>query len=228
MLCDDVLVLIPTLNEERAIGYVIDGVLSYAPGSKIVVIDGSSMDGTAEKARRHGAEVVDADAPKGKGKAVRTMLPGVLASHVNCKYVVMLDGDYTYPARHIPEMVKELEDGAGVVIGYRKFRDAGSMTRTNRLGNIALSLLASLLYNVWVWDLCSGMWGFRSHVLNKYAIESDKFTLEADLFRSTVRGGWKLSQIPISYRGRLGGSMAKLRVRDGLEIGWFLIKKRLG
>jgi len=138
----------------------------------------------------------------------------------------MMDGDFTYPAKHIPEMIRCLDNGADVVIGYRFKRAKGSMSRMNTIGNCGLSILASALYGVHVKDVCSGMWGFRRNVLSRYNITSDGFTLEADLFANTIRNGCKLAQIPIGYRARLDGSVAKLGIKDGFKIARFLIRKR--
>ncbi len=63
-------------------------------------------------------------------------------------------------------------------------------------------------------------------MLSRYKLSSNGFTLEADLFINTVKGKYRLAQIPIEYRARLDGSVAKLSVKDGFKIGWFLIRGR--
>jgi len=219
-----IVVIIPTLNEAKAIGQTIDDVLEYLPECLVVILDSYSINGTADKARDKGAIVVNA-LKGGKGIAVRSVLPQIIASYQADCYV-MLDGDYTYPAKHIPEIAERIENGVDVVIGYRNKRAKGSMSRMNTIGNWGLSMLASVLYGVRVKDVCSGMWGFRRDVLSKYKLSSNGFTLEADLFANTVKGKYKLAQIPIDYRARLDGSVAKLNIKDGFKIGWFLAKKR--
>lgn len=63
----DVTVVIPTLNEEEAIGEVVEGFAKR--GFRVLVIDGNSKDRTREIAREKGAEVV-IQSGKGKGQAV--------------------------------------------------------------------------------------------------------------------------------------------------------------
>ena len=215
-------ILIPTLNEAEAIGQTIDDVLEHVPGCLVLVINGPSTDRTADIARDRGATVIDA--PKGKGLAIRTVLPDILDQYPG-EYYVMLDGDYTYPAKHIPSILRELKE-VGTVIGYRAIREHGSMTATNKVGNWGLSMLASTLYKTWVQDVCSGLWGFRRDALREFTLTSDSFTLEVDLFANAVRNGYGLAQIPIEYRARIGGSVPKLKVSDGFEIAWFLLKAR--
>jgi len=219
-----IVVMIPTLNEAKAIGQTVIDVFDNVPDCQVLILDSYSINGTADKARNKGAVVMDA--PRGgKGLAVRSVLPQVVANY-QADYYVMIDGDFTYPAKHFPEIIKRLDDGADVVIGYRNKRAKGSMSRMNIIGNWGLSMLASILYGVYVRDVCSGMWGFSRKALLKYKLTSNGFTLEVDLFINTVKGKYKLAQIPIEYRARLDGSVAKLGMTDGFKIAWFLIRKR--
>jgi len=220
----DVIVMIPTLNEAKSIGKTVADVKEWLPKSRILVLDSHSDDGTADIAMDKGAMVVNC--PRGgKGLAVRSVLQRVLATY-RAKCYVMMDGDYTYPAKHIPEMIGELKKGAGVVIGYRDRKERGAMSLINTFGNTCLSRLASLLYRHRVKDVCSGMWAFRLGALSLFHLTSNGFTLEADLFVNTMRSNWKLVQVPIEYRARLDGSTAKLGITDGFRIAWFLLRTR--
>lgn len=214
----DVTVLLPTYQEEEAIGKVIDEVRAVLPDCKILVAYTPGMDGTVDVLRQKKVEWIT-EPRRGKGHAVQHAV-----RFISSDYVVMLDADYTYPATYIPELLDNLED---VAMGYRQYMDGGAMSSVNFFGNKVLSLIASILYGRRVRDVCTGMWGFRKDVLDRFALESGGFMLEADLFVNSVRGKCKISQIPIRYRKRQGDSMSKLRVVDGVKIGLFLLKKRL-
>lgn len=215
-----VTVLLPAFNEEKAIGKVIQEINALSLNYEILVVDNLSTNRTEEKAIALGVKVLH-EGKRGKGNAVRAGF-----KYIKTPFVVMMDGDFTYLAKHLPEIVRSLDNGADVVIGYRHKRAKGSMSRMNTIGNCGLSILASVLYGVHVKDMCSGMWGFRRNVLSRYKISSNGFTLEADLFINTVKGKYKLAQIPIGYRARLDGSVAKLGIKDGFKIAWFLIRGR--
>ena len=101
------------------------------------------------------------------------------------------------------------------------------MSVANFFGNRALSLMATILYQRRVYDVCTGMWAFRRGVLDKFELESGGFTLEADLYVNSVRNRCKIKQVRIDYLARLDGSWPKLRIVDGFNIGMFLLKKRL-
>jgi dolichol-phosphate mannosyltransferase len=217
--------MIPTLNEEAAIAPTIREIREVVPDCEIVVIDGCSSDKTVEMAERNGAMIILVP-ERGKGNAIRKAIPLLGETDI----VVMMDGDFTYPAQHIPAMVRYIESGDDVVVGYRAFVAPGAMPVLNTLGNIWLSMLASCLYVYPMRDVCTGMWAFRMDVLEKMELHSPRFTLEAELFGEVRRGcwrdGWKFRQVPIGYRKRLDGSRPKLRVSDGFEIAMFLIEDR--
>jgi len=213
----DVTILIPALNEEKTIGKVIGE--STERGWIVLVGDNNSTDRTREVAMSRGVTPISVP-ERGKGHTIRELI-----SHIDTPKTIMIDADYTYPTRDAQRVLETLE-GCDVVIGYRKYRERGSMPFLNVIGNHLLSLLASVLYGRRVHDICSGLWSFRSSMLKEFSLVSGGFTLEADLFVNVVRNKCRLKQIPIGYRARPDGSKPKLRISDGLKIGWFLIKGR--
>jgi len=221
-----VCIVLPTLNEEEAIGRVIDEIPARDLAEKgfdvkILVVDGNSRDRTREIAEAKGAEVI-IESRKGKGRAMRTAF-----NLVDADFVFMLDADYTYPATYIPEMLAILQRDCSVVIGSRLKGqiEKGGMSRLNVVGNRLLTLMASILYRTRMSDLCTGYWGFRGEVIPNLSLTADGFDFEADLFSQVAKKGYRLGEIPINYRRRQ--SPAKLNsIKDGLKIGRALISKR--
>lgn len=218
---NELTIILPAYNEEQAIGLVIDEIRSLPVHCNILVVDNGSTDSTSKVALSKKVRVVG-ELKKGKGNAMRTGF-----GLVDTPFVVMVNSDYTYPLEYIQTIYGLLKKGYyDVVIGCRQLKEKGSMSSANTLGNFLLSTLASTLYGHRIYDICSGMWGFRKEALEKFEITSTGFTLEADLFVNSLRSRCKVFQIPIGYRPRLNGSKPKLKIHDGLKIGWFLIKKR--
>ena len=217
----DLTVVLPAYNEEESLGLVIDEIKALPVQCHILVIDNNSTDDTYNVAISKGVKVVTEEL-LGKGNAMRKGFE--LAS---TPYVIMMNSDYTYPADNIIG-IRALLAEYDVVIGYRYVKEDGSMSLINSVGNKMLSLLASALYGIRVHDVCTGLWGFKKGTLDRIIPESEGFTLEAELFVRVAEFGdtCKLIQIPTSYRSRLNGSKAKLKVWDGFKIGWFLIKNR--
>ena len=212
-------VLLPALNEEKAIGKVIQDIKNLPIDCDVLVVDNLSTNGTAVVSATLGVKVLY-EKRRGKGNAVRTGF-----RHINTDYVVMIDADGTYPVFSIPLFYSYLEE-YDVVKGSRRWVEAGAMTKTNRFGNWALSLLASILYGQKVEDVCSGLWVMRMDKVKGFNLVSNGFTFEADLFINTVKTGCKFKELPIEYRTRVDGSQSKLGIIDGVKIGWFLIRRR--
>jgi len=223
---ETVAVVIPTLNEERSIGTVIDDVpvgdlLKNGLKTAVYVIDGRSVDHTRDIAVQKGAQIIT-EKRRGKGVALQTAFRAVDAD-----YVIVVDGDNTYPIGVATEMLRLLQTN-DVVIGSRRkgFIEPGAMTRLNVLGNTLLTLLARALFSTNVTDVCTGLWGFRGDVIRRLELEAHGFEIEADMYSECARKGLSIAEIPIHYRAR--ADQAKLSaLRDGLRIGAFLCRKRL-
>ncbi len=214
-------VILPALNEAESIGHTIDDVKENAPPCHIIVVDNGSYDGTGALAAARGAMVIT-EALRGKGNAVKKGFRLVATP-----YVILMDSDYTYPARYIRDMVELLDEGYEVVMGERHIRQDNAMNLINLFGNRVVSLLGSVLYWYWSSDICTGLWGFRTEALERMHITSNGFSLEANFFSSARLANCKIARVPIAYRARINNGHSKLKIRDGFGIGWLLIKKRV-
>jgi dolichol-phosphate mannosyltransferase len=139
----------------------------------------------------------------------------------------MVDGDDTYPIEMATQMICLLKK-YDVVIGSRLKGtiEPGAMTKLNVLGNVFLSLLAWALFRVYISDVCTGFWGYRSDAVRRMDLAARGFEIEADMFAECVRNGLSIAEIPITYRARKDRpKLASLR--DGIKIGLFLCRRRL-
>lgn len=222
----EVSIILPALNEEEAIGKIIDEVpVEDIEGrgyrAEVIVVDNGSTDRTREIAEAKGARVIT-EPSRGKGRAIRTAFESVSGD-----FVFMIDADFTYPATYIPRMLELLEGGYDVVLGSRLKGEIEeeAMSRLNLVGNHLLAFLANLLYGSGISDPCTGYWGFRGEVVKSLEIDAVGFELEANMLIETARKGYRIGEIPIYYRRR--PSPAKLRsLKAGFKIGRTLIMKR--
>jgi len=226
MLGKRVSIILPALDEEEAVGKVIDEIPKKDMEERgyrveILIVDNGSTDRTREIAETKGAKII-VESAKGKGRAVRTAFESVRGD-----FIFMLDADYTYPATYIPQMLEALEEGHNVVLGSRLKgqREQGAMSRLNLVGNHLLAFLANILYGSRISDLCTGYWGFSRKVIDGLELDAIGFELEANMFSEIAKKGYRIAEVPILYRRR--SSPAKLSsLRDGLRIGRTLITKR--
>ena len=228
-----VTILLPTLNEEEAIGNVLDEIpaerlRSMGFAVSVLVVDGHSTDGTALIAARRGARILG-QTGSGKGWAVRTGL-----EKSDGDYLVMLDADFSYPADRIPDFLNRLANGADVVVGsrLRGHVEEGAMRPINVLGNRLLSLLASTLYGHAISDVCSGMWAFGPSAMKALSLDSIGFEVEAEIFAMSVKQRLVIEEIPIVYRRRkgeakLGGIAIGLRIAVKLVTTRFMARRQM-
>ena len=228
----ELVVLLPTKNEESGIGEVIDRIprdeiekLGF--DLRVVVIDGASTDSTCEIAVSKGAELIRQKSYPGKGwgfrEAMQVIYNGIDPGD---DILIMLDSDATYYPEDIPNFLIELESSE-VVWGSRLRGEIerGAMSKTNKLGNKLLSLAASILFMKRTTDLCTGYWGFRSSSLKQLSLTAKGFNLEAELFGSVNKYQMKTKEIPINYAHREGESNLKW-YSDGPRIFFTTVKKR--
>ena len=96
-----------------------------------------------------------------------------------------------------------------------------------RRGEHPLSLLAWALFGARISDVCTWFWAYRSDAIRRLELEASGFEIEADMFTECARNGLRIAEIPITYRAR--ADQPKLSsLRDGVKIGMFLWKRRLG
>ena len=224
-------VLLPTKNEQRGLGEVIDripleGLRKIGFDTRIVVIDGFSTDSTCEIAMSRGVKLIHQFGEPGKGAGVRQALDIILPESDDRDILVMLDADATYRPEDIVEFVESLENFE-VVWGSRLRGkiESGAMSMTNRLGNVLLSLAASLLFFRRTTDLCTGYWAFRIKSLKSMVLTAEGFNLEADIFASCCKNGLISKEIAINYENREGESNLRWYY-DGPRIFFMLLKKR--
>ena len=216
--------VIPTLNEAPSIGSVIESIPTAELAENgyetaVYVVDGRSVDHTRDIAVEKGAQIIT-EQRSGKGVALQTAFRAVDAD-----YVIVVDGDNTYPIGEATEMVRVLQTN-DVVIGsrLRGSIEPGAMTRLNVVGNILLTLLARALFNAQVSDICTGLWGYRGHAIRGLELTAEGFAIEADMFAECARKGFRIAEIPIAYSSRK--DQPKLSsLKDGMKIGTFLFKK---
>ncbi|MBE0523190.1 MAG: S-layer glycoprotein N-glycosyltransferase AglJ [Methanosarcinales archaeon] len=210
---EDFCIFIPTLNESRTIGQIIDEFRSLG-FSNIFVIDGHSKDGTAKIARERGVSVV-MQTGKGKGQAVIQAF-----DLIESEYVIMIDGDGTYLPSEVHLLSDALEKGAGHVIGNRFANPGkGAFTRLNSIGNKILNKLFGFAYGEWLDDILSGYRGFTKDTIQKMALTQKGFEIETEMTVECVRNEIDIKVVPITYLPRHGEGDTKLNpVRDGFRI----------
>lgn len=200
-------VVIPCLNEEEAVGRVVEqaleGIRRSGRTGEVVVVDNASTDRSAEVAAEHGARVVS-EQRRGYGSAHRRARRGTRG-----EYIVMGDADETYPLQELGPFVDKLEAGDDLVIGSR-FEGTihgDAMPFLNRfVGNPILTGMLNLLFGVKVSDAHCGMRAIRKDALPALELHSTGMEFASEMVFKAYRRGLTVSEIPIDYYPRVGES----------------------
>jgi len=203
----EISVVIPCLNEEEAVGAVVDqaweGISASGRPGEVIVVDNRSTDRSAEVAADHGAIVVREERP-GYGSAY---LAGLAVARGD--YIVMGDADETYPIRDLAPFVARLAAGDDLVMGSR-FEGTihgEAMPWLNRhVGNPILTGLLNVLFGVKISDAHCGMRAVRRDALDTLDLHSTGMEFASEMVFKAFRRKLRVSEIPIDYYPRVGES----------------------
>lgn len=203
----EISVVIPCLNEEEAVGVVVDqaweGIRRSGREGEVIVVDNDSSDRSAEVAAEHGARVVS-EPRRGYGSAY---LAGL--GDARGEYVVMTDADETYPIQELGPFVDRLEQGDDLVLGSRfkgKIHGDAMPWLNRRIGNPILTGLLNLFFGVKVSDAHCGMRAVRRDALRTLDLHSTGMEFASEMVFKAYRRDLNVSEIPIDYFPRVGES----------------------
>jgi glycosyltransferase involved in cell wall biosynthesis len=211
-------VIIPALNEERALPAVL---AELPPGvDQVVVVDNGSTDRTAQVALRAGARVVK-ELQRGYGAAC---LRG-LAAIDPCDVVVFLDGDHSDHPEELPRLIEPLARGqADFVLGSRLLgkREAGAMPPQSVWGNRLACFLMSVLFGVRYTDL-GPFRAIRRDALERLGMHDRNFGWTVEMQIKAARAGLRIREVPVPYRRRIGQSKISGTVMGTIQAGYKII-----
>ena len=202
----NILLLIPTLNEEAAVGSLV--VEARQSGfTNILVVDGFSTDATRETAAAAGAGVMEQEFGRGKGCGVRTGMKQFLQG--DSDLLAIIDGDGTNIPSNLKDMIPPIEVGrADVVLGSRMRgkRDSGAMNPLSVASNLTVSFLLGAKFKRLFTDVQTGYWLFSRGAVEKLypSIHSTGFEIELELFVTALREKLSVCEIPVGFRRRSG------------------------
>ena len=230
-------VLIPVYNEENTIKEAIRRVQRVNVPKEIIVIDDGSKDGS-----RDILASLDADAKKktdpmnefkvifksvneGKGAAIRSGL-----AEVTGDVVIVQDADLEYNPQDYPKLLDPIEAGEADVVYGTRFYGGGPhrvLFFWHYVGNQILTLFANILTNLNLSDMEVGYKAFRSDILKKIQIKSNRFGFEPEITVKIAKIGCRIFEVPISYYGRTYKEGKKITWKDGFAAFYCLLRYRL-
>jgi len=202
---NEVTIIIPVLNEEEAIGAVLDEVKAEGY-DKILVVDGYSSDNTVNIAQEKEVMVVYQHGI-GKTSALKTAI-----EYVTTPYILVMDGDFTYSAKDI----KKFENHARRYDHIIGVRDRANIGFLHNFGNTVITKTFNVLFGIKLSDICSGMYMLNTDVAKRLTLNSQRFSVEVEITAQTVVEH-NVTEVPICYRNRIGNRKLST-FKDGFNI----------
>jgi dolichol-phosphate mannosyltransferase len=225
------IVVIPTYNESKNIGRIIDKICSVHSSIDILVVDDNSPDGTGDLVKAKMAEnnrihILEREGKMGLGTAY---LAGFSYALENKYDVIMeMDADFSHNPEEIPNFLKEIEN-YDLVLGSRYIKGVNVVNWP--LKRLLLSYFANLYTRIItgmdVKDATGGFKCFRATALSQInfdEVKSNGYSFQIEMTYRLWKKGAKIKEIPIIFVDRLEGvsKMSKKIVYEAIFMVWKL------
>lgn len=224
------LVCIPTYNERDNLEPIVQAVLAADPRVDVLVVDDNSPDGTGALAdalaqAEPRVRVLHRQAKQGLGRAYLHAFGWALEQ--GYAYVLEMDADFSHDPRHLPTLLDAAEKEADLVLGSRYVAGGGTVNwgRLRKLISRGGSLYARTILGLGVRDLTGGFKCFRRKVLETLdlsAIQSTGYAFQIELTYRTIKAGFRVKEIPITFEDRRVGQskMSRKIFLEALAMVW--------
>jgi glycosyltransferase involved in cell wall biosynthesis len=216
----------PVHNEVHTIREALRQVQEVDLEKEIIIVDDHSSDGTRDilsQIADDEVKVVYHAQNMGKGSAIRTAL-----QYVTGELIIIQDGDLEYDPADYHKLIGPIVEGrASVVYGSRFLGEITNMHFLNYIANKILALTASVLFLNRITDEGTCYKVFKADLLKSLDLKCTGFDFCPEVTAKVRKRGYKIVEVPISYRGRSIDEGKKIRWQDGLMAFVTLIKYRL-
>ncbi|MBO9661835.1 glycosyltransferase family 2 protein [Dokdonella sp.] len=218
-----VAVVIPALNEERAIRGVVESVLALCP--HVILVDDGSTDATLERVAGLPITVIRHPTPLGKGQGLRDGFRK--ARELGFDAVIAMDGDGQHLAADIPRLLAAARRyPEHIVIGAR-LKNRENQPPARRRANAVADWGISWGCGVPVADTQSGQRYYPRGALELADLEADDFVFEAAILIAAAREK-RLGIVSVPIESRYHGEFRASHfrpVRDIARIVWYTLRR---
>lgn len=221
-------VIMAAYNEKDTILHALERVrlADVGPWEKeIIVVDNCSTDGTREilqgLERSDSLRIIFQPRNMGKGTSIRTAI-----SHCTGDYSIIQDADLEYDPGEWPRLLERaVTDGLDAVYGSRTLGgQATYVYAQNYWGVRFLTWLTNLLFGTNYTDVATACKMVRTSVLQSLNLTCSGFDLDFELSNKLGKNGYRIGEVPITYRPRSVEEGKKIRPRDGLRALWVILR----
>ncbi len=226
-------IIIPAYNEVQRLPRTLSLLEEFFPHGRaddglrlyeVIVADDGSRDGTPAIVRAWRGtlplRLLRLEKNRGKGAASRA---GMLGAAGDC--CLLYDADAATPPAEIPNLVRQIRDGADVVIGSRvrgRRQNLVSMQWHRRLiGSVYHGLCSALIPGID--DAACGAKLFTREAAHDLFSRQriDRFAFDIEVLSLAMRRGYTICELPVHWEA-IPGSKVNL-IRDSLNMSWSVL-----
>jgi glycosyltransferase involved in cell wall biosynthesis len=224
-------VIVPVFNERLTVRKLLDRVVAVPIRKEIIIVDDGSTDGTTAVVADIVAGLADDSMNRvravfhpqnvGKGAAIRTGI-----AQVTGDITLIQDADLEYDPNEYPNLIEPILQGEADVVYGSRFLSGPHRVLFFRhsIGNRLLTFLSDLFTDLNLTDMETCYKVFRTDVVRRLHLTSDRFGIEPEITAKVARLGCRIYEVPISYHGREYWEGKKIGWRDGLAAIWTILK----
>lgn len=224
-----ILVVVPTYNEAENILPLVRALLAHPADLHVLVVDDQSPDGTgelveAEQSRMPAAEklrlhLLRRPEKQGLGNAYRHAM--VWALEQGYSKIVQMDADFSHSPEDLHRLL-EASDSSDLVLGSRYIPDGKIVgwSAYRQLLSRCANIYARWVIGLPLHDLTGGFKCYRREALlalDISTLHSGGYTFQLETTTRVVRQGFRVSEVPITYRERVSGKSKISSVRTIVE-----------
>jgi glycosyltransferase involved in cell wall biosynthesis len=222
-------IVIPVYNEARTVVTIIEKVRELPLDKEIIVVNDGSTDGTREALAPFDRGVKDvrvhhSPVNLGKGASLR-----IGFSFASGDIVTIQDADLELDPSEFLTLRQPIVSGEADVVYGSRFLGQGRKGKgalSFFLANRGLAELTNLLYSANLTDIETCYKLFRREVLQSLTLRASRFEIEPELTAQVLRHGYRIVELPISYKPRSRNEGKKISWKDGFAAVGMLLSQR--
>lgn len=201
------LVILPTYNEVESISILIERILKYIRNVDLLIVDGTSNDGTYEVVSKIAVSetrvnLISEGSKRGLGKAYLAGFAWGLAQSYS--KIVAMDADLSHRVRDLSRL---LEVETDLVIGSRWVNGGGieNWSKSRELLSRFANKYVQFMLRLDIADATSGFRVYSSNLLRRIdfqSIKSEGYTFQIEMVRAARRISAEIIEVPIIFRER--------------------------
>jgi len=230
-------VILPTYNEKDNLEKLIPEIFAVFSenkiGGQVIVVDDSSIDGTAECVidfqKKFPIALIKREKKLGLGSAYIAGFKK--AMELGAELIFEMDADLSHSPHELPKFMEKISEGYDVVVGSRTV-SGGKIIGwgiTRKIISRAGNFVGKYIAGVYVSDLTSGYRVYKTEVLEKVdldKVESSGYGFQLEMLARARYDVLRIGTVPITFTERSSGK-SKLSKKDLITFFIIALKIRL-